>query len=59
MIEEERIEELKQKLAIAKEALGFYADNDNWDLDHMTPTCWDDGAVDCGNRAKEALEKLK
>ena len=49
---------LKEKLALARECLEFYADKDNWDMEEMSPTIWDDGDIDCGKRARAALEKL-
>lgn len=42
-----------------EDALKFYADKDNWDEENalgQTPSCWDDGHVDLGNRARQALE---
>lgn len=42
----------------AMAALEFYADRDNWDED-FTPTVWDDGNVDLGNRARAALEDIE
>lgn len=53
---------LISKLNIAREALEFYADKDNWDEENglgQTPSCWDGGAVDLGDRARKALEELK
>ena len=41
------------------EALRFYANGDNWDLNEMTPTVWDEtGNIDAGNTAKRVLEEL-
>lgn len=38
-----------------RETLEFYADKENWD-DDFTPTIWDDGSVDLGKRANQALK---
>ncbi len=54
----ERAAVAEAKLRVAGEALGFYADKDNWDTDQFSPTIWDDGAIDLGKRAKKALEEL-
>ncbi len=50
---------LLSDLETACEALEFYEDKDNWDLEDASPTIWDDGQIDCGNRAIEALEKIR
>jgi hypothetical protein len=42
-------------LKAQREALEFYADRDNWDTDDFSPTIWDDGAIDLGKRAQDAL----
>ena len=39
-------------------ALEFYTDKNNWD-DDFTPTIWDDGRVDLGDRAKKCLEEIE
>jgi hypothetical protein len=58
------IEELKTKLAQVneindkyREALEFYEDIENWDDDRFSPTIWDDGNIDMGRRARNALGK--
>jgi hypothetical protein len=38
-----------------REALEFYANLENWDTNYTTPTIWDDGDVDLGRRARQAL----
>lgn len=48
----------ESKIAELVRALEFYADKDNWD-DDFTPTVWDDGQVDLGDRARAALEKWR
>lgn len=53
-----RVQPLLEAIEVLKAALYFYEDKDNWDEENplgQTPSCWDDGAVDLGNRAKEAL----
>lgn len=57
-IRNEALEDAAKNAEIEKfrKALEFYADKENWDLHEMTPTIWDDGAVDCGNRARIALD---
>ncbi len=52
-----RIEKLRTELAKARGTLAFYADKENWD-DDFTPTVWDDGKVDLGNKAREALRSI-
>lgn len=56
---EPEITKLKKALVIADEAIGFYADKDNWDDDQFTPTVWDDGKVDMGDKSREAQKQIK
>lgn len=42
-----------------EEALLFYADKENWDTDHYSPTIWDNGSIDLGKKARKVLEELK
>lgn len=44
----------------AVEMAEFYADKDNWDdNDTFTPTIWNNGSVDLGQKAEEFLASLK
>jgi len=47
---------LRAELAEALEVIEYYGNKENWD-DHVTPTIWDDGSVDLGNRARAFLAK--
>ncbi|MBC7737353.1 MAG: hypothetical protein H7245_09090 [Candidatus Saccharibacteria bacterium] len=47
-----------ESFKIVCEALKFYADKDNWDDDPFCPTVWNDGQLDMGKIAREALEKV-
>lgn len=53
----ETVRELRAQLAEAGGVVEFYADKENWDDDSFTPTCWDDGQIDLGERARAYLEK--
>ncbi len=54
-------ETMKRLIRVIREqraALEFYADKkhwDHWDIENMSPTIWDDGNIDLGNRARRAL----
>lgn len=39
------------------EALRFYANKENWDMDDFTPTVWDNGSIDLGETARKALTR--
>lgn len=47
---------LRSKLALAEEALEFYADEDNW---YRTSYCNESHIDDNGKRARTALAKLR
>ena len=40
------------------EVVSFYGDKENWDMEDMSPTIWDDGQIDCGKRAREFLKEM-
>lgn len=59
---DKKIKELEEKLKIAKEALGFYADENNWYIttaDKGVPVPHCPTSNDWGDKAREALEKIK
>lgn len=59
MLAEYGASERERILAEVMQTLEFYADKDNWDDDKFTPTIWDNGNIDLGNRARALLAKLR
>lgn len=49
----------REKVKVLREAVEFYEDKDNWDDDQFSPTIWDNGKIDMGDRAREALAKIE
>lgn len=56
-------EKLKNKLAIAVEALKYYENKDNYDRHHQVVNGsneWDSNVmIDCGNKAEKAIRQVK
>ena len=52
-----RIQELERENEKFRIGLGFYADEENWDDDKFSPTVWENGSIDMGNIAREALKR--
>jgi len=46
---------LEREIAKLRAALEWYAEIENWDTQHYTPTIWVDGNVDLGSTARKAL----
>jgi len=49
-------EKLKAENERMRKALEFYADKENWDTENVSPTIWDNGDIDLGKRARQALK---
>lgn len=46
----------EDKIKKLRTALEFYANRENWDDDKFCPTVWNDGNIDIGKVARQALK---